>query len=178
MMRFMPLPGARLLMLPAGLLLAGLDFVPPHRDLAAAKPLFVPEAFFIGRTEGKGVIKGPLARRTTLTDQGEGHVLKDGTLVLDQIVHREGNAPEKRHWRIRKVAEGRYSGTISDAKGPVTAEVTGNCLHVRYRIAKGNYAAEQFVYLQPGSRVAFNRMTVKKFGITVASVEETIRKVE
>ena len=159
------------------LLLAGFDFVPPHRDLAKPAPPFKAEEFFLGRTEGKGTIKGPLSRRTGLNEVGVGKIDGDGTLVLDQRVQREGHPVEIRQWRIRKLRDGRYAGTLSDAKGPITAEVNGNCLHLKYTIAKGNYGTEQYVYLQPGGRVAINRMIVRKFGLTVATVEETIRKV-
>jgi hypothetical protein len=97
--------------------------------------------------------------------------------VLDQKVQREGHPVETRQWRIHKQRDGRFGGTLSDAKGPITAEVNGNCLHLKYVIAKGSYGAEQYVYLQPGGRIAINRMIIRKFGLTVATVEETIRKV-
>jgi hypothetical protein len=159
------------------LLLGAFEFVPPHKEFAKPAPQFKAEEFFLGRTEGKGTIKGPLNRHTGLVEIGVGKVEADGTLVLDQRVQREGHPVENRQWRIRKQRDGRYAGTISDAKGPITAEVNGNCLHLKYVIAKGSYGAEQYVYLQPGGRVAINRMIIRKFGITVATVEETIRKV-
>jgi hypothetical protein len=167
----------RLFLLPSALLLAGFSFAPPHRELAAGGPVFEPEKFFLGRTEGKGMIHGPFARRSGVDEVGVGHVEPDGTLVLDQRVHREGHAPDQRQWRIRKIGPGRYSGTLTDARGPVTADVQGNCLRLRYTIAKGNLAAENYLYLQPDGQSAVNRMTVRKFGLTFATVEETIRRV-
>ncbi|MGE5723185.1 MAG: DUF3833 family protein [Sphingomonadales bacterium] len=167
----------RILLLPVALLLAGFSFVPPHHDLAAGAPVFVPEDFFIGRTVGKGEIRGAFSGRTAVDEQGVGRVDGDGTLVLDQHVQRAGHPPEQRQWRIRKTGAGRYAGTLTDARGPVTAEVNGNCLHLRYTIAKGNLAADQYLYLQAGGRVAINRMTVRRFGLTFATVEETIRRV-
>lgn len=159
------------------LLLGGFDFVPPHKEFAKPAPLFKAEEFFLGRTEGKGTIKGPLSRRTTLNEIGIGRIDHDGTLVLDQRVQREGQPVETRQWRFRKLRDGSYGGSLSDARGPITAEVNGNCLHLKYTIAKGNYGTEQYVYLQPDGRVAINRMIIRKFGLTVATVEETIRKV-
>ena len=158
-------------------LLGGFSFTPPHREFAKPAPLFKAEEFFIGRTEGKGTIKGPLSKLTSLADTGVGHIEHDGTLVLDQRVQRGDQPVETRQWRIRKQRDGSYAGTLSDAKGPIVAEINGNCLHVKYVIAKGSYGAEQYVYLQPGGRVAINRMIIRKFGLTVATVEETIRKV-
>ena len=171
-------PISRLAILSTLLLsLGGFDFVPPHKEFAKPAPPFKPEEFFLGRTEGKGTIKGPLSRRTSLNDMGVGRIDHDGTLVLDQRVQREGQPVETRQWRFRKLRDGSYGGSLSDAKGPITAEVNGNCLHLKYTIAKGNYGTEQYVYLQPGGRVAINRMIIRKFGLTVATVEETIRKV-
>jgi uncharacterized protein DUF3833 len=167
----------RLLMLPLAFLSMGADFVPAHRDLARPAPNFVAEDFFAGRTEGNGIVKGALTRQTALKVRGAGHIERDGTLVLDQRIERQGSRPEQRQWRIRKLGPNRYAGTLSDAHGPVMGEVRGNCLHLRYRLAKGNMAAEQFIYLQPDGRTALNRMTVRKLGITVARIEETIRKV-
>jgi hypothetical protein len=157
-------------------LLGGFSFTPPHRELTAAAPLFRPEQFFLGRTEGRGTIKEAFSSRYGFAQVGIGRLDGDGTLVLDQQVKREGKPQEHRLWRMRKLKDGRYTGTISDARGPVTAEVAGNCLHLRFTIARGGFQAEQFLYLQPGGQSALNRMTLKKFGVTVATIEETIRR--
>jgi len=118
-----------------------------------------------------------LSKRTSLVETGVGKVERDGTLVLDQRIQRGDQPVETRQWRIRKQRDGSYAGTLSDAKGPIVAQVKGNCLHLKYVIAKGSYGAEQYVYLLPGGRIAINRMVVRKFGLTVATVEETVRKV-
>lgn len=52
----------------------------------------------------------------------------------------------------------------------------GNELHVCYR-AKGGLGIEQWIYLRPGGDAATNLMTVRKFGLPVARLRETIRKV-
>ena len=166
----------RVFLIPAALLLAAFSFAPPHRQLAASAPVFQPEHFFLGRTEGRGTIKSKFARPGTLVVRSNGHVEKDGTLVLAQTVERPGEPVESRLWRFRKAGAGIYRGTITNAVGPVTGEVSGNCLRLRYKMKRGGLHAEQHIYLQPGGRSAFNRMTVKKFGLTVATVEETIRK--
>lgn len=167
----------RIALLPAALLLAGFDFVPPHKALAAPDPVFHAEDFFLGRTDGKGVVKQAFSKRSNLVVQGMGHVDGDGTLVLDQIVRRDGGTAEKRQWRIRKASPGRYTGTLTDARGIVSGEVRGNCLHLKYTLNRAGMSVDQYIYLQPGGRVALNRMTVKKIGITFATIEETIRRV-
>ena len=51
----------------------------------------------------------------------------------------------------------------------------GNRLHLAYKMKNG-MGVEQWIYLQPGGQVALNRMRVTKFGVPVATLEETIRK--
>ena len=60
----------------------------------------------------------------------------------------------------------------------MTGELTGNVLHLRYRLVEGGVSVNQTITLQPGGRTAQNRMTFRRFGLNVATVEETIRKVE
>jgi hypothetical protein len=166
----------RLFLLPAALLLAAFSFVPPHKDLAAPTPIFDAEKFFVGKTEGKGHVRAALASRSTVHDIAIGRI-EQGVLILEQKVQRQGKPVELRRWRMRKLATGKYTGTISDVEGPVHGEVSGNCMHLRYKMKKGGVQVEQYVYLQPGGRSAISRMTFRKFGITVATVEETIRKI-
>ena len=54
--------------------------------------------------------------------------------------------------------------------------VHGNRLDLRFRMA-GGFAVEQRLYLRPDGRVALNRLTVRKLGIVVAVLDETITKV-
>jgi hypothetical protein len=166
----------RLFLLPAALLLAAFSFVPPHKDLAAATPVFDAEKFFVGKTEGRGVVKSALASRASVHDISVGRI-EQGVLILEQKVQRQGKPVEQRRWRMRKLGPGKYTGTISDAEGPVQGEVSGNCIRMRYKMKKGGVQVEQFLYLQPDGRSAINHMTFRKFGIPVATVEETIRKI-
>ena len=43
---------------------------------------------------------------------------------------------------------------------------------------KGGVQAEQWIYLQPDQRTALNRMRITKLGVTVAQIDETIRKID
>jgi hypothetical protein len=150
--------------------------------LIAALLLFQPassahERFFVGRTEGEGTVRVILSGSHGVRDETRGRLERDGTLVLDQVVREEGKPPRRRTWRIRRSGPDRVTGTISDARGAVTGEVEGNVLHLRYRSVEGP-SVEQWITLRPGGRLAHNRMTFRRFGVTVATVEETIRRVE
>lgn len=162
------------------MLLTGCVSVPEHERLAQPAPEFSPLAFFSGRTVGEGTLDILLKPgRTPLHVAGEGRIESDGALVLVQRVRRGGEdaPPTLRRWRIEAGGGGNYRGTLSDAESPVVGEVRGNRLHLRF-VADGGVDVEQWLYLQPGAKVALNRMVVRKFGLPVAAVEETIRKAD
>ena len=143
----------------------------------AGKQDFPVMRFFEGSTGGQGRIKTAFGATRTLSVRSRGRIEPDGTLVLVQDVREAGKPGRTRTWRIRETAPGIFAGTLSDASGPVKGEVRGNRLHLTYRI-KGGFDADQWLTLGPLGRSADNRMTVRKFGVVVAKVSETIRKLE
>jgi hypothetical protein len=136
---------------------------------------FDPIAFFTGPTEGEGTIRKIFAGARGVRVRGTGHVEPDGTLVLDQLVEEAGAAPRRRQWRMRETSPGRYSGSLSDAERAVTGEGSGNRLRLRFRM-NGGLDVEQWLTLGADGRTVSNRMIVRKFGMTVAAVNETIRR--
>lgn len=145
--------------------------------LQAMSPATGPESFFIGRTEGEGTVRIILSGRHGVRVRSRGRLEADGALRLDQTVDEEGKAPRHRTWRIVRDGPGRIGGTISDARGPIQGEIRGNRLDIRYRSIEGP-TVEQQVTIQPGGRIAHNRMIFRRFGIVVATMEETIRRVD
>jgi len=81
-----------------------------------------------------------------------------------------------RTWRLQPQGSGGHHATLTDAVGPVEVQADGNLLHIRF-VMKGGLGVEQWIYLQADGRSALNRMVVRKFGIPVATLRETIRKV-
>ncbi|MEO7242252.1 MAG: DUF3833 family protein [Variovorax sp.] len=150
---------------------------PEHATLAEPAPLFSPAAFFSGNTTGEASLKVIFKGSTPVHVMGQGRVEPDGTLVLVQRVTEGDNAPTTRTWRIRSAGDNRYTGSLTDAEGPIEGDVNGNRLHLRFT-AKGGLGTEQWLYLQAGGQVALNRMVVRKFGVPVASLEETIRRAQ
>jgi len=98
-------------------------------------------------------------------------------LVLVQRVEDEGKPPRERRWRIRQIGSGHYSGTMSEAIGPVTIDDVGGSYRFRYRM-KGNFAVEQWLVPLPGGMAARNSLKVRKFGMTVGTSDGTIRKIQ
>ena len=144
---------------------------------APAPPGSALERFFVGATEGSGTVKVVLSGSHGMRDRSRGRLDKDGALLLDQVVEEEGKPPRRRSWRLIRTGGNRVTGTISDVSGAVAGELGGDSLHLRYRMADGP-TVEQWIALQPGGRTATNRMVFRKFGLKVATVQSTIRKVE
>ena len=140
----------------------------------APKP-FDPVAFFTGVTQGRGELKELMGKPKKTSTHSVGRVDKDGWLVLDQKVMVEGDPVRQRRWRLKQTSPGKYSGTLSDAKGPVEAEVRGQTVRIRY-VMKGNIKVEQELTPLPGGRAVINRGTFRKFGMKVALMKEQIDK--
>ena len=148
--------------------------------IAAAAPAqapraFDPVAFFTGRTQGQGELKELVGKAKSTRTVSVGRVDRDGWLVLDQKVAVEGDPVRQRQWRLKLVAPGKYRGTLSDAKGPVEAEVNGQSARIRY-LMKGGIKVQQVLTPLPGGKAVSNRATFRKFGMKVATLNERIEK--
>lgn len=142
----------------------------------APAPRFDALAFFSGTTLGTGRLKKLFAGEERTIVHGMGTIDGD-TLVLRQDVE-EGAKPAKhRMWRIRNDAPGHYSGTLTDASGPITGTVDGDRLHLTFTM-KGGLPTEQWLVLAPDGRSAHNIMVVRKLGLRVAVLDEEIRKTD
>jgi hypothetical protein len=142
---------------------------------APPPPTFDPLVFFAGRTEGRGILKVVLSPHKPVVVHGIGRV-SDDVLTLDQTVTEGDKPPAERRWTFTALGRGRYAGTLTDATGPVAGDVTGNRLHLHFHM-KGGIVADQRIDLAPGGQSAHNRMSFRKFGIVVARLDETIRRV-
>lgn len=117
-------------------------------------------------------------RRLSLQVEGHGHIEADGSFRLDQVVTFEDGAVEKRTWRLVKRHPGTYTGTVSDADGPVSAEATGNRFHLRYLVRQPAVHMEQYLYLQPDGRTILNLATITVIGQPWARLTEEIVRVD
>ena len=136
-----------------------------------------PEQFFIGRTEGQGRVSVILSGSHNVRAHSRGWMDRSGALMIDQVVEEEGKPARRRQWRLVRSGPNAITGTLSDANGPVSGDVDVNVLHLTYRSSEGPYV-EQWITLHPNGRTAHNRMTFRRFGLGVATLEETIRRVD
>jgi hypothetical protein len=143
----------------------------------ARPPSFDPLAFFSGPSRGEGTLKIIARPRVPIRVESHGRPDGKGGIVLDQTI-REGDKPARqRRWVLRQTSPTTMAGTITDNPGPVRGRLDGDRLILSYTM-KGGLKAEQVLTIQPGGRRLVNRMTVRKFGLPVAHVDEVITRAE
>ena len=156
----------------AAVLLATLSSAAPAQGPAVRG--FDPVVFFSGKTTGEGRLKKMFssAQATHVTGRGR---LDGAVLVLDQTVTIAGEPTRERQWRLHAAGPGRWTGTLSDARGAVDARAAGAVLTIAYTSNDGMGIVQQ-VTLAADGRSARNLMKVKKFGMAVATLDETITR--
>ena len=143
--------------------------------VASQPPVFDPITFFTGATESSGSLKQALSSAKATRVTGFGALQAGGTFVLNQTMTVAGEKPTSRQWLLHQIAPGHFGGTISDAKGPVTIDVTGSRLLIRYTMKNG-LKVESVLTIDQGGRTGRNLSTVRKWGMSVATLDETISK--
>jgi hypothetical protein len=133
-----------------------------------------PMRFFEGRTESLSTIRVMMRKPYRSRTLGDGKI-DDGILHLVQRVHEEGKVPYDRRWRVRQLAPGRFTATMSEAMGPVSVDQVGNGYRFRFKM-KGNLAIEQWLTPLPDGNSARSKLSIRKFGMTVGRSEGVVRK--
>jgi hypothetical protein len=133
--------------------------------------------FFTGKTHGENIMKVALQRPHKLVVDSVGGKNKEGEFVLIDHVQEEGKPARKRTWVMRPAGENRFTGSLSDAKGPVEVMVSGSSATIRYTMEEGGLKIVQQLKLQPNGTVT-NHTTARKFGMKFGQVDGTIRKMD
>ena len=100
-----------------------------------------------------------------------------GSLDLVQQVEDDGQPVKERRWRMHRIGPGRYSGTMTQAVGPVTVDLVGGRYRFRFKMA-GHVAVEQWITPAANGRSATSHATFKKFGMTVGASDTVLRKLD
>ena len=95
-------------------------------------------------------------------------------MLLKQIIHEPDKPPRTRYWRMRQEGPHRFAGTLTDAAGPVSVDVTGERVRIQY--TGQNHLNFDQLLTAAGPREVRNTMRVRRFGIIVAHFDEIIRK--
>lgn len=167
---------ARILFLAIGL--GGCAPALPPSAFDGGAPEMRPERFFAGTTRSTGVLENASGTPTSRFHvEGSGEELADGSFRLVQTITMDGEQPTTRTWLLRRLDAHRYSGTLTDASGPVEGEAYGNLFHLRYPMRSPTGGAmEQWLYLQPDGITVLNEARVSVWGFTVARVSERISR--
>lgn len=146
-------------------------------NTAAAQPIVrAPiHLFFLGCTQGHGILKIVARRSRRVTVDGFGHLQPDGTLIVTQTVKQEGRPVTKREWQLREVGLGRFVGTLNSATGSVVGVVSDGLLDLRFQM-KGGLQARQSISLSKDGKSLLNVMTIRKFGLVVGRLREEIER--
>ena len=143
----------------------------------AAPPKLDMTEFFSGRTHAENVLKIAMQKPKKLVVDSVGR--KDGnSFVLIDTVHEEGKPVRQRKWVMRPAGPNRYTGTLSDAVGPVEVNIAGDSATIRYVMKDGGLKIEQKLQMRADGKSLSNRTVAKKLGIKFASVEGIVRKLD
>ena len=132
--------------------------------------------FFTGKTHGENVMKIALKKPSRLVVDSVGGKGDRGDFVLIDTVKEEGKPARQRKWIMRPAGPNRFTGTLSDAVGPVDVTISGDGALILYTMKGGLKVRQQMKLLD--SRTLSNSVVVKKFGLKFASVEGRIRKLD
>lgn len=141
---------------------------------AAEQASLDPIAFFEGRSYGTGTLKIAFDGSRPIAVESRGVRDAEG-LTLTQTIHEGGQPARTREWRMRRLGPGRYTGTLTEAEGAVSLVTRGPRAVIRYRMKNG-LSVEQQLALQADERTILNHLEVRKWGVRVARLSETIRK--
>ena len=168
------------------LTLEAVDTVAPVE--AATRPLaalaFEPESFFLGRTEGAGVVRDPfgrITRRCHVVTEGS-YSAAQGALRFDETFTYDDGEIDVWRWVMRAGHEGRYVAAEAKAGVGITGELRGGDYVLTFRRPVGRASGplsprflSRITLLAPG--LALKRADVSLFGMPLGSLSAVHRRV-
>lgn len=136
---------------------------------------FTPRNGFGGASEGDGTLTFLMGKPQPFHVESRGTQQADGTFRLEQTISFQGKPPRDRVWIMTEASPNRYTATLSDAAGPVTATTSGPRLSLQYR-AKGPLVMHQELKLMPDGKTIDNVGVITLLGIPVGHLHETITR--
>ena len=150
-------------------------------DYASEKPVLDLTRYFNGTLDAYGVFtdrSGSVVKRFTVVmnctwtgDEG----------VLDEDFTYSDGTKQKRIWRLKKLADGKFTGRADDVVGIALGESRGNAFHWTYTMSlpvDGKVYEVQFddwMYLVD-ERVMLNKAVMSKFGVRLGEVTLSFTK--
>jgi hypothetical protein len=149
----------------------------PTASAADPEPKLDMTGFFTGKTHADNVIKIALHQPHKLIVDSVGGRNKEGEFILIDNVQEEGKPARKRVWAMHPTSDNHYTGTLSDAIGPVDVIVSGDTATIRYTMRDGGLKIVEVMQLQRDGTLS-NHVDARKFGMKFATVQGTIRKAD
>jgi hypothetical protein len=145
---------------------------------------FAPESYFLGRTEGAGVVRDPfgrIVRRCRITTSGAFSAAQQAVRFDEVFAYDDGEVDTWR-WVMQAGRDGRYVAAEAKAGGGLSGERHGDDYVLSFRRpvgrAKGpltpHYRA-RFTLLSP--ELALKRTDVSLFGVPIGSLSAVHRRV-
>lgn len=150
-------------------------------DYASEKPVLDLQQYFNGTLDAYGVFtdrSGIVVKRFTVVMQC---TWQGNEGVLDEDFTYSDGTKQKRIWRIKKLADGRYTGEADDVVGTALGQARGNALNWSYTLSLpvgGSVYQVQFddwMYLM-NDRVMLNKAAMSKFGVHLGEVTLSFTK--
>jgi hypothetical protein len=150
-------------------------------DYASEKPVLDLREYFNGIVDAWGVFtdrSGKVVRRFTvvMTCSWQGD---EG--VLDEAFTYSDGEKQRRIWKLKRFADGRYTGTADDVVGTAQGQAKGNAFYWTYTLSlpvDGKVYEVRFddwMYLMD-NKVLLNKAVMSKFGFTLGEVTLSFTK--
>lgn len=158
--------------------------VPESLDRAFAGgpgPEFAFERYFLGQTRGYGLLqgRGGAIRRQFVVDITG--VIAGDALCLFEVFAFDDGERLNREWTVRRTGAKTYAATAPDVIGSASGEALPGAARWRYllRVPVGKrdwaIAMDDWMYAMPDD-VVLSRVAMTKWGLTVASMTVTYRR--
>ena len=145
------------------------------------KPLFDLPSYFNGVLDAYGVFtdrSGQVVKRFTvvMTCSWNGDAG-----ILDEAFSYSDGTTQQRIWRLKKYADGHFTGRADDVVGEALGETRGNAFHWAYTLSlpvDGKVYEVQFddwMYRMT-DKVVLNKATMRKFGVRLGEVTLSFTK--
>ncbi len=153
------------------------------QDYTTKSPALDLRRHLSGKILCEGVIYGPTGRVTSRFVADMVATWQGDTGTLAEEFRYDTGAVQQRLWHFTLAPDGGIRATAADVIGTATGRQTGPALQMLYRIKLGADAgghvldATDWMYLTPNGTI-INRSQFRKFGIKVAELVATMRKVD
>lgn len=148
------------------------------QDYQNTTPELKIEDYFQGRTTASGVFQdrfGEVRRRFQVDIDGTWDEDTRTLTLVEDFVYDDGQT-EQRIWTIQKTGENSYEGSADKVVGTAAGQSAGHAFNFNYLFdlsVNGNTWRVRFddwMYLQPGGRILFNKATISKYGVRLGDV--------